>query len=109
MTRVRDEEVNLAVAAVVRRGDAHAGVGVVDSEPLADVLEAEPERTRARHVAVQLVRVGVVRDVEIEASVAVDVRERRAETVRYSLLLDARRSGNPPNVDRPVLSRPSLR
>ena len=43
MARVRDEEVDLSVTAVVGRGDAHARVRVVDPETLRDVLEAEAE------------------------------------------------------------------
>ena len=69
-------------------GDAHAGVRVGDAPRRRAVLEAEAEAggigLRAagpRDVHVELVRVLVVRDVEVGTAVAVDVDERRAEPV----------------------------
>ena len=44
--RVRDEQVGAAVAAVVLRGDAHAGVRVGDAVAAPSLDEAEAERRR---------------------------------------------------------------
>ena len=79
--RVRHEQVG---ARRRRRGrDAHAGERVGDAFGRAALLEAEAEpgrvglrAARPRHVHVELVRVLVVRDVEVGAAVAVVVRER---------------------------------
>ena len=86
--RVRHEEVEPAVAVVVARRDAHARVRVGDSFRDAPLLEAEAEAgrigggaARPGDVLVQLVRVLVVRDVQVGPAVAVVVREDRAEAV----------------------------
>ena len=87
--RVRDEEVGTAVAVEVGLGDAHAGVVVVDAVGLRHVDEVEAERA-ARLVDVEVVRVLVVRDVEVGAAVAVHVGEDRAEAVPEVRRLEAR-------------------
>ena len=73
-------EVGAAVAAVVGGSDAHAGVRVVEADARGALLEPEAEAERVgrgaalpRDVQVEPVRVGVVRDVEVEAAVAVRV------------------------------------
>ena len=77
-----------AAVAVVGGRDAHPGERVGDAFGRAALLEAEAEPSRVglraagpRHVHVELVRVLVVRDVEIGPAVAVDVGEHRAEPV----------------------------
>ena len=87
--RVRDEQVGAAVAVVVAGRDAHAGVAGSSTPSalrLVDEAEAEPGRIRLRAardrlVDVQLVRILVVRDVEVGAAVAVHVGEDGAEAV----------------------------
>ena len=54
-----------------------------------DLLEPEAEAVPRRNVAVELVRIGVVRDVQIEAAVAVDVGEHGPEAVTDATALDA--------------------
>ena len=80
------------------RRDSHPGVRVGDAGGGGALLEpeAEPGRIGARaagprDVDVQLVRILVVRDVDVRAAVAVDVGERRAEPVA-----EARRLRGPP-------------
>ena len=70
-------------------GDAHAGVRIRHPRCRGAVLEAEAEprrvglrSARPRDVDVELVRILVVRDVEVGTAVAVDVEEGRAEAVR---------------------------
>ena len=88
LVRVRDDEVGAAVAAVVGGSDPHPGARVGDPDARGALLEAEAEAERILRgttgvgdVEVEPVRVGVVRDVEIEPAVAVDVAEDGAEPV----------------------------
>ncbi len=81
--RVRDEQARAAVRLDSGR-DAHARERIGDALARRDLLEAEAEagrvgrRTaRPRHVLVELVRVLVVRDVEVGPAVMVVVEERR--------------------------------
>ena len=87
--RVGHEEVGPPVAARVCGGDAHAGVLVGDAGLGPALLEAEAERALGWNVHVEPVRVEVVGDVEVEATVAVDVGERGAEAVLDLPRLDA--------------------
>ena len=95
--RVRDDEVRPSVGVEVARGDAHAGVPVGDAFAHAalDEPEAEADGVRVRsagpgNVAVEPVRIEVVCDVEVGASVSVVVGEERAEAVVDPVGLDAR-------------------
>src|SRR6476646_11623496 len=96
-TGIRHEEVEAAIAVVVTRRDAHPGVRIVDSLRGATLLEAEAEPFRVSggptgpgNVLVELVRVLVVRDVQVGPSVSVVVREQRAEAVPEIRRLEAR-------------------
>ena len=110
VARVRDEDVGPSVAGEVLRRDPHARVRVGDVLTFRDVLEAEAEvlgirvgATLQRDVLVELVRIRVVRDVQVEAPVAVEVREDRSEAVRDLRPLDARRSSDLAERRMPVL------
>ena len=88
VARVGDEQVERTAFGAVD-GDAHAGVRIRHPRCGGAVLEAEAEprrvrlrSARPRDVDVELVRILVVRDVEVGTSVAVDVQEGRAEAVR---------------------------
>ncbi len=100
MTRVADEKAERPAAAAVDR-DAHAGVRVGHSRRGRAVLEAEAEAGRIGlgsagpgDVDVELVRILVVRDVEVGTAVAVDVEEGRAQTVREVRRLEAGRDSD---------------
>ena len=79
-TRVAHEQVGPPVAVVVALGDPHAGVRVDKAGAAGLIDEAEPKATR-RQIDVVAVRVLVVRDVEVEPPVAVQVGEHGAERV----------------------------
>ena len=108
--RVRDEQVGPSVGAEIRGRDPHAGVRVVDARSPRHLFEAEAEAaTGLRDVAVELVRIGVVRDVQIDASVAVDIGEDRPEAVAEPIGLQPHEFPTSRNVARPLSPRPSLR
>ena len=96
IARVGHEEAEAAA----RRGagrHTHPGVLVGDAGGRRALLEAEPEPGRIggraagpRDVDVELVRVLVVRDVDVRAAVSVGVGERRAEPVSEGGGLEAR-------------------
>ena len=101
VARVRDEDVRPPVAGEVLCRDSHARVRVGDVLAFRDVLEAEAEMlgigvgaTLQRDVLVELVGIRVVRDVQVETPVVVEVREDRSEAVRDLRPLDARRSSD---------------
>ena len=82
--RVRHEQILAPVEAVVARRRSHAGVGVVDADGPPALLEPEAETGGVGglgDVQVQPVRIEVVRDVEVETAVRVDVREDRSQAV----------------------------
>ena len=79
-------------------------LGSSTSSRLPTSSKRNPSAPPARHVPVELVRVGVICDVEIEPSVAVDVREHRTETVTHPVLsMPAARAASR-NVDCPLSS-----
>src|SRR4029078_2321287 len=76
-------------------------VRIRDVVPLRDVHESEAEVTGIGRgsalqgdVLVQLVRIGIVRDVEVEAAIVVEVREYRSEAVPDLRTLASRQLGN---------------
>ncbi len=102
--RVRHEEVVAAVEAVVGRRDAHARVGVVDALLAGSLLESEAERRAGScNVEVEPVRVEVVRDVEVEPAVVVDVGEDCPEAVVDTCRLEA---GTPSHLAEPRAAVP---
>ena len=82
---VGHEQVGAAVPAVVGGSDSHSGVGIADARARCSLLEAEAEPRSGSpgcgNVQVEPVRVGVVRDVEIEAPIVVHVGEHGPEAV----------------------------
>ena len=90
--RIGDEEIRSPIAARIGGGDAHARVSVGHAEGCAPLLEAEPEAATGRDVQVEPVRIEVVGDIEIDATVTVDVGEHRAEPMLHAVLLRGRAS-----------------
>ena len=88
-TRVAHEQVGPPVAVVVALGDPHAGVRVGKAGAAGPVDEAEPKAPRGQ-IDVVAVRVLVVRDVEVEPPVAVQIGEHGAERVVVRSRVDAR-------------------
>ncbi len=85
---VRHEEIRADVPVVVAAGDAHARTGVGHARLGRDFLEAEAEPRRIGLLAagpgdvlVEAVRLGVVREVDVQVVVEVDVGEHDAEAV----------------------------
>ena len=88
--RVRHEEVVEPVARPVAHRDAHPRVRIVHPRDAASLDQPEAERVAGLcDVEVEPVRVEVVRDVEVEASVEIDVGEHRAEPVVERRRLEA--------------------
>jgi hypothetical protein len=82
--RVRHEQVLAPVLAVVAGGDSHSGVRVVDPDGLRALHEPEAETggiVLPGDVQVQAVRIEVVRDVQVETAVPVDVGEDRSKAM----------------------------
>ena len=88
-SRVRYEQVGAPVLAEIGGCDPHTGVRVVDGLTPRDLVEPEPKLSGPRDVPVQLVRISVVGHVQVEAPVAIEVREHRAEAVTEPLVLEA--------------------
>ena len=94
--RVRHEDVVQTVVRVVADRDPHSGVGVVDPLGPADVDEPETEPALPRLVEVEPVVIEVVRHIEIQPAVAIDVEERGAEAVVEPRALEPGRAADLP-------------
>ena len=110
---VRHEEVCPPVEAVVGRGDSHARVGVGGTLPARPLTEPEIEVARTCFpytsdpvVQVEPVRVEVVGDVEVEASVPVDVGEHRPQAVVDRCTLQPGSAAHLPERRAAVVTRP---
>ena len=86
--RVGHEQVGEAVTREVGRGHSHPGVRIGDARVRRALVEAEAEPggvglrpSRPRDVLVDAVRVAVVRDEEVGAAVAVEVRKHSPQAV----------------------------
>src|SRR5438105_4429689 len=85
---VRDDEVTAPVPVVIGARDAHPGVRIGHAfgrrpllEPEAEPRRVGPRAARPRDVLVQAIRILVVRHVQVDPAVPVEVREHGAEAV----------------------------
>ena len=110
---IADEEVAAAVAVVVRHGDAHSRVRIGHAGACRALVEpeTEPRRVRVRaarpgDVLVHLVRVGVVGDVQVEVTVAIEIGEDGSQPVPEPRRLDAGVHPDLPERDATLVARP---